>query len=448
MKEEQRKYNLTTTIAMIIGIVIGSGIFFKADDILLLTGGSVAVGCIVLILGAFSIIFGGMTIAEWAKITDDAGGLISYGEKAFGKKFAFFIGWFQMSVYFPTLASVVCWVGANYTIQLFSNVTWLKHFTWQLTLFYMILFFVINTCAPKIAGYLQTSATIIKIIPLIIIAILGIFLGDSSTFDYSSITGYGILSSGSAIVAAAFSYDGWSIAPSICHEIKHAKRNLPIALTLGPIIILCIYLLYFLGICFLLGPDTILEAKDLAFDLAATKLAGPTLARLLLVGVVISVLGTCNGLILGSCRIPHALAIRKELPFYKKIAVLHPKFDTSILSNCISFVFCLLWLGIHYLTIEHHLFQSMQLDVSGIPIVIMYVFYFILYIGVIRYALQGNIKNKFFGYICPFLACISGLIVIVGGMFSSNGGMYVLVSLISIASGYIVLKVMSHKKNV
>ena len=172
MKEEQRKYNLTTTIAMIIGIVIGSGIFFKADDILLLTGGSVAVGCIVLILGAFSIIFGGMTIAEWAKITDDAGGLISYGEKAFGKKFAFFIGWFQMSVYFPTLASVVCWVGANYTIQLFSNVTWLKHFTWQLTLFYMILFFVINTCAPKIAGYLQTSATIIKIIPLIIIAIL------------------------------------------------------------------------------------------------------------------------------------------------------------------------------------------------------------------------------------------------------------------------------------
>ena len=172
MKEEQRKYNLTTTIAMIIGIVIGSGIFFKADDILLLTGGSVAVGCIVLILGAFSIIFGGMTIAEWAKITDDAGGLISYGEKAFGKKFAFFIGWFQMSVYFPTLASVVCWVGANYTIQLFSNVTWLKHFTWQLTLFYMILFFVINTCAPKIAGYLQTSATIIKIIPLIIIAIV------------------------------------------------------------------------------------------------------------------------------------------------------------------------------------------------------------------------------------------------------------------------------------
>ena len=126
MREEKRKYGLFMSIAMVIGIVIGSGIFFKADDILTMTNGNVAIGCLVLIIGAFGIIFGGITIAEWAKITDDAGGIISYGEKAFGKRFAFLIGWFQMIVYYPALTAVICWVAANYTLMLFSNIKFLQ----------------------------------------------------------------------------------------------------------------------------------------------------------------------------------------------------------------------------------------------------------------------------------------------------------------------------------
>ncbi len=449
MQEEKRKYGLITTIAMVMGIVIGSGIFFKADDILVLTNGNVTIGCLVLIVGAFGIIFGGITIAEWAKVTDDAGGLISYGEKAYGKQFAFLIGWFQMVVYYPALTAVICWVGANYTIQLFSNIETLQNHVWTLTLFYMISLYIINTCAPKIAGYLQTSATVIKIIPLLVIAFFGVLFGDTTNFDLQSVTGAGIVSSSSAIVAAAFSYDGWSIAPSICHEIKNAKRNLPLALTIAPILILCIYLLYFLGISFLLGPDMILELKDSAFEMAARKIAGTGMAKLLLTGVVISILGTCNGIILGSCRVPHALAIRKELPFYEKIAQLHPKFDVSILSHCLSFLFSLFWLFIHYLTIEHSIIKIWDLDVSGIPIVIMYIFYFILYIGVIRYAKKGNIKSKFFGYVCPVLACLSASVVIYGGMNSSNGIMYLFVSLLSLVSGYVILLIVkNHYKKV
>ena len=61
-----------------------------------------------------------------------------------------------------------------------------------------------------------------------------------------------------------------------------------------------------------------MELKDGAFEAAAFMLAGPFAAKLLLVTVVISVLGTCNGIILGSCRIPHALAIRNEIPFSTK----------------------------------------------------------------------------------------------------------------------------------
>lgn len=446
MEEVKRKYGLMTTIAMVVGIVVGSGIFFKADDILILTDGNVAIGCLVLIIGAVGIIFGGITIAEWAKITDDAGGLISYGEKAFGKHFAFLIGWFQMVVYYPALTAVICWVGANYTLQLFSNVTFLQNSIWGVSIFYMVALYLINTLAPKLGGYLQTSTTFIKMIPLLCIAFLGVIFGDSSSLQVSSITGAGIVAGSSAIVAAAFSYDGWSIAPSICHEIKNAKKNLPLALTIAPLIILVMYLLYFLGINFLLGPEQILELEDLAFEAASNKLFGTGAAKLLLTGVVISVLGTCNGIILGSCRVPHALAIRKELPKYEKISEVHTRFNVSLRSHFISFCLSCVWLFIHYLSIESSIFANLQLDVSGLPIVIMYIFYFLLFVGVILYARKGNIKSKFFGFVSPTLACIGAIIVIYGGLSSQNGKMYLLISCIVLVSGYCMLKLMESKK--
>lgn len=82
-------------------------------------------------------------------------------------------------------------------------------------------------------------------IPLFLIGIAGLLFGDPSYLQLHSVDGAGIVAGSSAIVAAAFSYDGWSVAPSICHEIKNAKRNLPLALTIAPIMILFVYLLYF-----------------------------------------------------------------------------------------------------------------------------------------------------------------------------------------------------------
>lgn len=439
--QDNRRYGLWMAVAMVIGIVIGSGIFFKADDILVLTNGNVAIGCLVLIIGAVGIIFGGLTIAEWAKITDDAGGLISYGEKAFNKTFAYLIGWFQMVVYFPALIAVICWVAANYTLQLFPV---LEGHIWLIAIGYMLALYLLNTFSLRIAGYLQTSAMVVKMIPLCLIGILGVIFGDTSNIQLDSITGAGIIAGNSAIVAAAFSYDGWSVAPSICHEIKNAKNNLPLALTIAPIIILILYLSYFLGITFLLGPNQIMELKDGAFEVAASMIFGSFGAKILLAAVVISVIGTLNGLILGSCRTPYALAIRKEIPMYKRISKLHKKFQISFPSHLISLFFSLFWLYVHYLSMEHPWMQQLQLDVSGLPIVLMHIFYFLLYIGVIIYANKGGVKNKFFGYVCPIFACLGAFVVIYGGLVSANGKMYLIISFLTLASGYLVLRKMKN----
>lgn len=449
MKQKKtREFGLLMAIAMIVGIVIGSGIFFKADDILVQTNGDVFMGCIVLILGAFGIIFGGLTIAEWAKVTDDAGGLISYGEKAFGTRFAFLIGWFQATVYFPALVAVVCWVGGNYTIMLFPQITFLQDKVWVLAIFYICLLYFMNTCSIHIAGKFQTSAMFIKLVPLAIIATLGIVFGDASHVRYVPLTTATMFASAGAIVSVAFSYDGWSIAPSICHEIKNAKRNLPLALTIAPILIMLVYLLYFLGINFLIGPKQILALGDDAFLAAAIKLCGDFGARLLLVCVVISILGTANGIALGSCRIPHALALRKELPCSEKIAEIHPRLGISIPSCIISFLFTLCWLGIHFITIEIPSIAAMSIDVSSIPIVLMYVFYSILYIGVVRYAMRGNIKSKLSGYLYPMLAIIGAAIVIYGGLQSSNAPVYLGVSFLVLCSGWLAYSLFAKKHTI
>lgn len=449
MKEkEQKEFGLLMAIAMIVGIVIGSGIFFKADDILAQTNGNVLMGCIVLIIGAFGIIFGGLAIAEWAKITDDAGGLISYGEKAFGSRFAFLVGWFQTTVYFPALTAVVCWVGGLYTSMLFPQVPFLQGKVWIIAIFYLCLLYFMNVYSTRIAGYFQTSAMFIKLLPLAIIAIMGVFFGKPEEISFVPITATALFASSGAIVSVAFSYDGWAVAPSICHEIKNAKRNLPLALALAPILIMVVYVLYFLGINFLIGPSQILALGDDAFVVAATKLFGDFGAKVLLICVVISILGTANGITLGSCRIPQALAKRKELPFSEKIGYVHPIYKLSLTSCMISFILSLCWMLIHYITLEIPAIATFGIDISSIPIVLMYIFYTVLYIGVIRYAYKGHIKSKVSGYVFPSFAIIGAAIVIYGGLQSSNGLVYVAVSIAVLVSGWLVYSSVVNKQRV
>lgn len=111
---------LFTTIAMIIGVVIGSGIFFKSDNILVATNGSIALGVLVFCIAAIAIIFGSLTISELAARNSEAGGLIAYAEQSYNKSIACAFGWFQTFLYFPTLIAVVAYVAGIYICLLFG----------------------------------------------------------------------------------------------------------------------------------------------------------------------------------------------------------------------------------------------------------------------------------------------------------------------------------------
>lgn len=440
ISQQKVKFGLPTAVTMIVGIVIGSGIFFKADSLYVITNGNILLGCIYWLLGALGIIFGGLTIAEWAKRLDTVGGLISYSEMAFGKVFGFLAGWFQTIIYLPALCAIIAFVSGLYTAQLFglAGMAWI----WLFTFVSLFFIFTLNIFATKLAATFQTTTVIIKLVPLIIFAIVGIVFGNPSTVFVEGIRLPLLFATSSGIVAVAFSYDGWLVAPSICHEIKNAKRNLSLALALAPIFIMVIYIAYYVGVSVVVGPEFIQTVVDGTSTIptvykAAQILFGDSGAKLILVAVVLSILGVLNGLVLGLTRMPYALALRKEIPFSDKISIVNKKYDMPLYSCLITIFITLLWLGIHYLSTVIPALAT--LDISSLPIIMTYFFYILLYIGIIKLYLAKQIKSVFSGMIFPILAILGALVVIYGGFTMENFEIYLLVSFISVAAGLLII---------
>ena len=120
MGQPQKKYSLFTAIAMIVGTVIGSGIFFKSASVLEKTGGSLLLGAALFALCALGIVFGGLTIGQLACRTDRPGGVLAYLETYADTRTACGFGWFQVLLYYPSLIAVIAWVAAAYLQDLFG----------------------------------------------------------------------------------------------------------------------------------------------------------------------------------------------------------------------------------------------------------------------------------------------------------------------------------------
>lgn len=425
-----------TAITMITGIVIGSGIFFKADNVLTYTNGNVLLGIIIFAVAAIAIVFGCLTISQLANLTDKPGGLIAYTEEFVGIGPSCAFGWFQTFLYLPTIASVVAWVTGIYICQLFG-IEYSLETTIFIGIINLTLLFIMNTLSAKLGGYFQNGAMVIKTIPLILIAVAGFIFGKPGTITAESVQGFREATTSLGWLAAfapiAFSYDGWIVATSIGNEIKNSKRNLPLALTISPLMILLAYIAYFVGITSLIGSDTILEQGDGSVFTAANLLFGNVGAKIILIFVVISVLGTVNGLVLGFIRIPYSLALRNMIPGSNWLKKEEQKLGgMPVNSAVLAYVVALFWMAVHYFTQKY----NMRGDVSEIAIGISYLNYIVLYFTVIKLTKKGTIKGAVKGYIIPLLATVGSLVIISGSITHPLFIYYFLICFAIIAAGY------------
>ncbi|MGG7144570.1 APC family permease [Clostridium nigeriense] len=408
---KKNEYGLFTAIGMIVGIVIGSGIFFKSDNILVATNGSISLGVIVFSIAALGIIFGSLTISELASRESRPGGIITYAEYSYNESAACAFGWFHTFLYYPTLIAVVSWVAGIYICMLFGIDGGLA-INIAIGFVFIVMFYIINILSGKLGGYFQNVSTVIKVIPLILIALAGVFFGNPNVINIGDVTHMKSATWMAAIAPIAFSFDGWIIATSIGHEIKDSKKNLPKALVIAPLFILIIYVLYFVGISIYVGPEKIMALEDAHVNLAANMLFGAWGAKIILTFVVVSILGTLNGLIMGHIRMPYSLAIRGMFPKSEKIKKINEKIGMPIYSAIIAFIITLVCLIIHYITQKNNYLPNA--DVSEISITVNYLLYILLYFKVFKMGLSGEIKGVWKGKINPILASVGSLIIFFG----------------------------------
>ena len=412
---KEKEYGLFTAIAMIVGIVIGSGIFFKSDNILVYTNGSIIKGILVFTIAAVGIIFGSLTIAVLASRTTKPGGLITYIEEYIGPKVAGAFGWFQVFIYFPAILSIVSWIVGVYLCMLMGWEGTPERVGFIGLIAFLIIYFV-NYFSALLGGAFQNFSTVSKVVLIAVLAIAGFIYGDPKLITSSEVveaTGSSLAWIG-ALSPIAFSYDGWVVATSISHEIKDSKRNLPIALVFGPIFVLIAYVSYFVGVSILVGPQRIMELGDAHVNEAVTMLFGTGGAKIFLILILISVLGTLNGFTLGFLRMPYLLAIRDMFPMAEKVGYLEEGHHVPKCSAKIAFIISLVYIFINYITLKYNVIPNS--DISEIPIVASYIIYVVLYICVIRLYLKGEIQGVGKGLIVPLIAAIGSLTIIVGGL--------------------------------
>lgn len=117
----ERKYGLFTAICMVVGIVIGSGVFFKAQVILQKTGGDLPLGILAWVIGGIIMLCNILAFSYMAQKYEKVNGIVDYAEAMVGRGYAYYMGWFITTVYYPSMTGVLCWLSARYTMVFLTS---------------------------------------------------------------------------------------------------------------------------------------------------------------------------------------------------------------------------------------------------------------------------------------------------------------------------------------
>ncbi len=427
----EKKYGLFTAIAMVIGIVIGSGVFFKAPAILN-AAGSLTTGILAWIIGGAIMICCAVTFAIMGAKYEKINGVVDYAEAAVGSKYGYMVGWFMAIIYYPSLTGVLAYVSGVYFCMLVGWIA-IPAAVWVVSLVFLVLSFILNTIAPKLAGKWQVSTTAIKLVPLVAMAIGGIIYGIASG---NLVTNFSVVVQSTVagnplfygVVATAFAYEGWIIATAINSELNNAKKNLPLALILGGIIIVAVYLLYFIGIAG--GVELSALADKAGVSQAYVNVFGGAIGTILTGFITISCLGTLNGLTMGCVRGIYSIAARGEGPCVKTFSKVSEKLKMPVASCVLGFVIALLML-VYFLPIDYNGMYGkgggFLFDISELPIVTLYAMYIPVILRMIAKERELSVGKRFIWPILALLGCVFMVIAAVDKFMSLGLWQYLII---------------------
>ncbi len=433
----EKKYGLLTAICMVVGIVVGSGVFFKAQTILDKTGGDMPLGILAWIIGGVIMIFCILAFSVMAQKYEKVNGIVDYAEAVCGEKYAYIIGWFMTTVYYPTLTSVLSWLSARYLLTFVCSVNpdFAMHIAASeggcvygpeclaLTCLFLVAAYALNALSPKLAGKFQISTTFIKLVPLLLMAVVGTIYGFTHNIagaensilveNFKTASGNTSVLFG-AVVATAFAYEGWIIATSINAELKNSKRNLPIALVAGGIVIIAIYVFYYIGVA---GGADVKTLIDSGATVAFTKVFGNVFGNILNLFVAVSCMGTLNGLMLGNTRGLYSVATRGYGPSPKVFGEVSDNTNMPTNSSVFGLLLCGIWLVYFFGAnlVPKAWFGVFSFDSSELPIITIYALYIPIFI---MFMVKAKDVGAFKRFVLPTLAIIGSVFMVVAAIYA------------------------------
>lgn len=347
-----RELGASHAAAIVVGTVIGSGIFLVPAEMMQAVGSAKLVFLAWVIGGALSF-FGALTYAELGSMRPESGGEYAYLRDAYGPLAGFLDAWTWFLIAKPASIAGVA-VGLVRILGTFSVFAFLSielvhaplklNYGQLLAIALTVLITALNYTGVRKAGDFQLFFTVLKI-AIIAVIVLAAFLGTSGSWTNfgTTFTGAksGLAGFMTALVAALWAYDGWNDLNMVAGEVRRPERNLPMGLIAGVGTVAVLYMLTNAAVQYVLPASAVAASSRPASDALAAAL-GPWGAALVSAGMAISMLVTLNGTVMSGGRVPFAAA--RDGYFFSALAEVHPRFHTPSASLIVQAVLAIVLL--------------------------------------------------------------------------------------------------------
>ncbi len=418
-KELKKNLGVFSAIAVVVGCVIGAGVFFKPYAIYSATGGAPGIGMLVWIIGGLASLLGALTFAEVAVMIPKTGGMVSYLTEAYNDKIGFLSGWMQIIIFFP---AYIAGYGTRVGEELASLFGIPQGYVFPIAMALIIGLVILNSLGNKAGGGFQIVSTVCKLIPLIVLMIFGFALGsgDNPIFTPMVNEGNGVTAGsalGSGLIAVLFAFEGWTNVGAIAGEMKRPGRDLPIAIVGGVSIIMAVYFIINMAYLWVIPAEELATLSSPAAAVAKA-LFGEVGGTIIQVGIIISVIGAANGFLMSGSRVAFFLADTKTIPGSNTIAKVN-KFavpqNALILVATISGIYA--FLG-QFNIFEGAAWFDVMTDLGTFGCWIFYTLTFMCVMTLRKKMPNAERKYKVPLYpVVPVLAILGGLYVIVSQLF-------------------------------
>lgn len=414
----KKELGVFAAMSLVVGCVIGAGVFFKPYAIYQATGGAPGMGILAWIFGGLASLLGALTFAEVAVMIPKTGGMVAYLGDVFGKKLGFLAGWMQVVIFYPAfLAGYGVTIGNELSAFIGSG------FQLPIAIALIILLIAANSLGSKAAGNIQLVSTICKLIPLFLLMICGFILGSGENPVFTPMVGEGKNAGavlGSTLLAVLFAFEGWTNVGAIAGEMKNPGKDMPRAIVGGVSIIMAVYFVINLAYLWVLPADQMMNLESPA-SAVAKIIFGEVGGTIVTVGIIISVIGAANGFLLSGSRVAFHLADESMLPASKALAQLNNRqvpTNSIMLIGVIAAIYC--FIGQLDLLPGMTTFDLL----TNLAVFSCWIFYTLTFACVIRLRkTQPNAERKYkvpLYPIVPILAIVSGLYVVISQLFLSG----------------------------